>query len=213
MKKRTVNILKLMLILLLACECLSIPSCILKRYDVVSLDNRQLINIYRGVSRFSFEFPALYKVEKVDFDKDETRIDIHGLIRENEYFKVIYHISVIKHDGERSSADRIEYDIDFLNGILEANREFNITEPNTKIIDRSFVEVAGLSGEQLTYHFTRYKNNSWAYPYCTTNHHVYFNDSEYIWGIWMEYEPTSDDLSAQYEADFEHLLQSFKILD
>lgn len=149
------------------------------------------------MGHFTFEYPSGY-----DFDKVEVRDDLGYT---NVRLSGTVHVSILVDTvyGESSTpADFVDYDI----SRYEQWEDF-------KLLDRSSEVFLGVQAEQATYFYQQMQmpiapNPATYVP--TIEREIYFFHGNRLWclrGI------TSEAKSEAGMADFEHILETFKILE
>jgi hypothetical protein len=169
-------------------------------------DYKSLV-IKKGIVHFSFEYSRHFSLVK---DISET------------YTHLMFDGPYYKYPRSRTRIDISVYRAG--DGIL-ANKETLIQErlrivsafPDYTLLARLGVGVAGVEGEQITYFYIdsmptpgQAGHIPGDVPRPTISRNVYFEHQGLIWEIQME----SNESNAEADkADFEHLLQTFEILD
>jgi len=185
----------LLLILLLTSLMLILPGCNNSEYRTFTFK--------RGVN-FTFEYPSHYKMNSMRsyvegkgaagvtfFDKLSSKDSIYGFI-----FVTIEDASE-KYPNAKTAIEQI------------ASNELK-----KDILERSTVIINGIPGELIVYSHKLGVIEE-RLPYESSkiiriNRTVYFDHSGLIWGIEIE---SDEDKAEQAKADFEHLLETFRILD
>jgi hypothetical protein len=165
--------------------------------------------------KFSFEYPSHYKKEEVRaYEQDEGfgRVTLFDkLPSEGSWYDSIYIVISDKRIGYTNPKEIIQVII-------------TDTLPK-EIIERSTVTMAGLQGELLVYSFSGDVKDApsgfWSCspsrkrvnpdePLVRVSRVAYFDDGDKIWRIEVE---SAERKAEQAKADFEHILQTFKILN
>lgn len=165
--------------------------------------------------RFSFEYPSHYKVNEVQTSKQEKG-------------------AVIVILWDKLPTDGLRYDVIHF-GVAKkkvgyTNPEESIAEiiaglPSEYITEKSTVTMGGIQGELLRYSYRdpgtdqpRYfwscspslKRLNTDLPLIRIRIVAYFDDGDRMWRIEVD---TTEKKADQAKADFEHIIQTFKILD
>jgi len=160
-----------------------------------------------GDAHFSFHYPKDYKNALTDIGSGYTWVTFERLLPDEVQAVSWFTVTVDKAGtgrGEYTDAkDALEYDISIRSKL-----------DNYQLLERSPVSVAGVAGEQLIwshFSFSPYiKGESPKETKPMFSRHVYFDHGGLIWGISMT---SIEKMAEETEQYFEHLLETFRILD
>ena len=163
----------------------------------------------RGIGHFSLEYPTVYRVAKVEVREDlgYTHIGIRERYIGEDRFSTFIFIYISESDyGEPNPDASLERALE----LAKDSRDF-------KLLDRSLVKVSGIPGEQIVYFYntppSSYEESigiGWK-PAITRD--VYLAYGKSVWSLSISYQLTTEMADKKYEADFEHILETFQILD
>lgn len=179
----------------------------------VSDDSYKTMNVKTKIASFSFEYRAYYRdVEGPEvFDGDSVYVNIMASKKEMsfpnpepggkpgtvllEYVPAYIGVAAYNQEGSGpSAAERIER-------VLSTEAKW----PDFKLLERSAVTVDGIQGELIAY-----QTNEIIGPPVVYMANVYFDYGEFTWS----FDAGADlDLAETVRADFDHVLQTFKILE
>lgn len=176
-----------------------------KNYEVVNNNSEYNTFIMKdGIAKFSFEYNAKYELKNVNELKTGTNIYVYGpSIGQTWYFTLIA-IHVIQ--PENGHIDYKYY--------LERSIEIDSGKRDFVLVDRIPINLSGESGEGVSIRYTAYPLNEGLMqgippaPFLVRRVMIWHKDL--LW--WLEIgglESTSE----TDKADFEHMLQTFKIFD
>jgi hypothetical protein len=190
----------LLLILLLASLMVILPGCGGYREFIFREDN----------AHFSFEYPASYSKPYVDMTGLPELVsgETHRLIQDGEKVSVFSVMGFVILNPEYYSTNvsaLLEKDL------REYESGFNYLE--FKLLERSQISVSGIQGEQIIFsHMWKPEGyiGQKGEPYPWRGRTVYFYSNGAIWEYYLDSPLSTAD---QANADFEHILQTFKILE
>jgi len=83
--------------------------------------------------------------------------------------------------------------------------------PDFRLLERSTITIAGVKGERIAYSYSGFYFSSEHAPQTGTAYKAYFDSKGLIWKLSL----IADEYAAAERAksDFEHLLETFRILD
>jgi hypothetical protein len=166
----------------------------------------------RGVN-FTFEYPSHYKINSIYsyvegksaggvifFDKLSSKDSIYGFID----------VSI------RDASEKFPNAKTAIEQIVLGERDKDtlvVGELDEDILERTTININGISGELLVY--SHKVGLIERLPYESSkiiriNRTLYFDHSGLLWSIIIE---SDEDKAEQAKADFEHILQTFKILE
>ena len=164
-----------------------------------------------GSTHFSFEYPASYQKPHVDWTAlpQLTSVTILHVIGNGGESSIDSHIGIYLMYSKYYSTDAkalLESDL--------AEYENGSYVSDFKLLDRSQISVSGIQGEQFSYSHTWYPDalspKSSGNPYPMLGRIIYFYSDGVIWELSVD-SPLST--AEQAKIDFDHILQTFKILD
>ena len=159
--------------------------------------------VKRGIS-FSFEYPPTYIKLTPDAFEDNGRDPSVSLLYSkpgSTALKADIQIYVIPNAPIAGRPDAVGWTEEHLK-ILEQN------DANFTLFERSTIEVAGINGETI-YYFSTILGNYLNSPNLMCRD-AYIDYQGYIWKISVL---AIDEMDAQAELDFEHLIESFEFAD
>jgi hypothetical protein len=189
-----------LLLLLISLATLSASGC--SGYKTFSLE--------KGIGHFTFEHPAQYKVEKVEVRNDSllyTHIILSGPGARLEKGGMDYTFIDVFVDDTRVYSRSAEDD-------LESSLASATKLPDYRLLERSAVSVAGVTAQQVVYFYDRgvrdHPEDPEPEPLPTIMREIYFDHCDLIWSISIR---SNEAAAEDARAIFEHILQTFKILD
>lgn len=161
-----------------------------------------------GIAHFSLDYPPAYSVETFgssprDFDLRIARRRIGSNISD-----ILFSILVQKPNSREPDAKAsLEFHLEETESAMKYINDF-------KLLKRSPAVVAGIPGEQIIYSHLAYLNFDDADPskaFLTTlvKREIFFDYNGLIWNIRIS---SGLEKSDEVGADFEHILQTFKLL-
>ncbi len=161
----------------------------------------------KGLAHFSFEHPRSYSAAILNSGSDYVAISLQGPYNKDVEDRTIISLLVTTPgDGIRDLNSAVQFSISLAS-----------KEPGYKLIAQSSVMIAGEKGQQIIYFYMRTRPSIGEPGYIpglgpapTIIREVLFERNSLIWSIRMnsnEATYSSDDIY------FEHLLETFKILD
>jgi hypothetical protein len=193
----------LLLLLVLTISVISV-SCTLCN------DGYKQYRLEKGIAHFSFEYPCSYDKSGSEINNDDgfTHIMLQGPYHKDVEDFTLISIFVIDSD-----------DPDFLKPERRLNNAISLYETflDYRLIERSSVNVAGIEGQQILYFYNKERPEigdagyiPGAGPAPTIARDIYFSDEGYLWNITI----FSNESTAKADmADFEHMLETFTILN
>ncbi len=156
--------------------------------------------VSEGLAPFSFEYPAVCREPRIDrsLEPHSTVVDTSGVIQPRVNGAVFLIISVFQVSDSFPNAQAM---LDSELSRAEGHREF-------QLLERSPVNMAGIQGERVIYSYFGFYYND---PETGTAYEAYFDSEGLIWEVVM----LADEYAAaeRARADFEHLLETFQILE
>ena len=162
------------------------------------------LSVEEGIAHFSFEYPCNWEIGIVDTSEDYTDVSVTGAhirTRGAHLPSSTWILFVDWPDGDIPSAA----------AAMEDSLSFWETQDAFELLERSVVEIAGVRAELVV--FLDEISRDWVRvpePVPSISRELYFDCGGLIWNIYC-----SSILDAA-EADnvhFEHLLETFRILD
>lgn len=176
-----------------------------KQYDIVKTSGEYHTFVMKGgLAKFSFEYPSTYELADINSNRDGGNdVTLYGpYVQSAEETCITIHVG----KPEDGQAGYLCYLEDFL--------RFEASSPEFKLLERFGVTVAGNPGEEVVCSYLNYRGNEAMAkgipPAPFVDRQVMFNHDGLVWDIFMK------GLESTAEADkaiFEHLLETFKILD
>jgi hypothetical protein len=170
---------------------------------------------FNKVAHFSFEYPAHYKKTSAGAEVEDKIIHI-GLRDEVPSKGSTDGFIVIKVEGAGDTyPDATAALEDNLSGFVEPDYyDEDAEEEPKRLLERSTITVAGISAELIVYsygydHIWDESSGS-AVILLRIAREVYFDYDGLIWNLVIKSDEDRADVA---EADFEHLLETFQILD
>jgi hypothetical protein len=152
-----------------------------------------------GPNQYSFEIKSNYKV--ISKNLSDTASDVFFINPEATNNKIVTQIMVSNSKleaGENSYSEAMDRSLSHLN------------EPEFRILERFPVNVLGNPGEEVIYSYKRIFEDSRIAPVPSISRELMFTRDQRLWWFSID-SPESSDESAK--SDFEHLIQTFKILE
>lgn len=164
----------------------------------------------KGIAHFSFEYPCSYDRYGSEINEDDcfTLISIRGpyhkSVEDRTWLRVFVLIS--EDPGFLDPERALKQDVSHNEKLLDY-----------RLIERSSVNVAGIEGQQIIYFYNRERPGSLdpgfipgVGPAPTIAREIYFCDEGRIWDLQFH----SNESTAEADmADFEHMLETFTILN
>ena len=177
-----------------------------KGYKITGNNNDEFKNLYvtRGLGKFTFEYNAKYKVNNVSIRDTETGVFLFGPEAANNPDITILSISAAKLDnGESDYKSALEHSL-ALNAAEQ--RDF-------KIITRFSVTINGESGEEVEYSYIMdrpYEDKiKGLQPVPSITIKLMFAHNNLLW--WLQADSLDSEADST-NADFDHIVQTFKLL-
>ncbi len=154
----------------------------------------------KGIAHFSFEYPESYEESSYYIDSDYTSIS-HARWQNDDWLESWFKVRVFE-VGWAGYLDATD--------LLEHNIQLG-TEEDYQILERSSIIIAGIKGEKLISSYTpdTYESDL-KEPTLLINRKVYFDYNGFIWEISMI---SIEKVAEADEPGWEHLLETFRILD
>jgi hypothetical protein len=168
-----------------------------------SSDQYNSFTLRKGIARCSFEYNNIYKVGMIETKKDYSRISLQGpFIGEAQDFNFISIYVNNNTDGKPDYKKAIDHMLDITN------------LPDFQILERYPVRIFNEPGEEVIYYFVAYHTSKQVAegiaPTPSITYYVAFVHDELLWTIVLN---GLDAFAEADRADFDHLLQTFKVLD
>jgi hypothetical protein len=170
----------------------------------------------KGIAHFTFEYPFVYRVGKVEVrsDLNYTDVTLNGpgvRYKEGTNRTFIYIFIRTSNDYIPDAKSSLEYDLAFNNELVQ--RDSRLLK-DYKLLERSQIYVAGIDGEQLIYYWDmgvpEYPEDPDPGPIPTVMRKVYFDYDNLIWELSIR---SNQAIVEEANAIFEHMLETFQILD
>lgn len=170
----------------------------------------KLYSVEEGNVHFTFEYPAEFNLGAIDFEDDFYRfVRFLGTKMDVQEGKII------QLKQARISVDIFEQGetVPSAESILAETIESNGKYPDFREIKRYTTKISGIEATVL--HFSNSGEGSDAYGVISyyfdiVDWSIYFEHNGHVW--WIEFSYPVE-MSAEANADFEHILKTFKILD
>jgi hypothetical protein len=169
------------------------------------VDGYKTFTLKKGIGHFSFEYSARYKVEKTEVRTDLGYIDVTftGPFKKEVGDHTFMGVFVQDTAGSPNAEASLE------KSLLRVARL-----PDYKLLDQSELSVAGVTGQQIVYFYDRgfrgLPGDPVQEPLPTIMRKVYFDHGGLIWSLALR----SNQATAEGDwADFEHVLETFRILE
>jgi len=193
--------LAIIFLVILSTLMLTLPGC---------LSPYRTFSYTQGVAHFKFEYPR--DLEKVDVSRTDKYSGVYFTreIVKDGWFDMDLYILVDK-APELDARSRLEKDITRLEEALKVS----------KVLERSPVVISGISGELVVSTYDLYSHRiPWPDPVfkgapqgpelIEISREVYFDNNGFAWYIRMT---STEEVAEEAKADFEHVINTFKILD
>lgn len=159
--------------------------------------------VSEGLAPFSFEYPAFYLKPRIDrsLEPHSTEVKTSGVIQPRvngveALFITIFQVS----DTYPNALAMLDYDL----SCAEEHQDF-------QLLEHSPITVAGIQGERIIYSYSIYPSPADFETETWTACKAYFDSEGLIWRVVI----LADEYAAAERArdDFEHILETFQILD
>jgi hypothetical protein len=159
--------------------------------------------VSEGLASFSFEYPAFCSEPRIDrsLEPQSTVVDTIGVIQPRVNGTVLLVISIFQvNDTYPNAQAMLEDNLSSFEGLQDFH-----------LLERSLVTIAEIQGEQIIFSYSRYPSPTEFETETWTDYEAYFDSEGLIWRVWM----LADEYAAAERArdDFEHVLETFQILD
>lgn len=167
--------------------------------------------VSEGPVPFSLEYPVSYQKPSVDRTAEPhiTSVTFIRIVWEGERYSVLSTVDVSIYDATYYSTDASAL-------LAESLRKFEdgFLYDDFQLLERSQIIVSGIQGEEIVYSYTwtpTWRDHSTGEdPYVMRGRRIYFYSDGVIWELTLG-SPLSEVEIAN--ADFEHILETFQILD
>jgi hypothetical protein len=161
----------------------------------------------RGIGHFSFDYPTRYRVGKVEVRDEYTAISLNGPYLGED--KVVAGINIFI-NSYSSGAPDLEAEVD---GDIESFKTYS----DFRLIERSSIVLSNEKAEKIKYFNnappTLYETSRGLGPKPTITNVVYFVRNNTLWILRSYYQQITDNSDSEYESDFEHMLETFEIIE
>lgn len=168
--------------------------------------------VKKGITHFSFEYPGKYRLNKIEQRDTYTDVTLSG----PPYIKDM----VSTYGSVSAFLYGYELDLDQLVNKSIEDWETPGTYPdpvNFILIERSPVTVGGIEGERVKYSDNSLLTTSdiarGLSPVTVITCRVYIVRGKYLWSLIWAFQQTDPETDASFEADFDHIIDTFKLLD
>lgn len=173
----------------------------------LNIDYKKLA-IEEGIARLSFEYPSNWNIPLIETRHDYTNFIVYApwLKRDDDFIpSTFWHFFAQPADEEWPNAMTA----------LEDDLSFWKAELDFKVMERSKIEIGGVEGEQVVFSY-RYRRvdpttrrfTEESEPVIQRN--IYFDRGGIVWNI---REESNLEVAKVHNVYFEHMLETFKILD
>lgn len=172
---------------------------------------------FNKVAHFSFEYPAHYEkyaaIYNEDLDDRGISIGFNDKVPSkgstNGFIEVLAEGAGITYPDATAALE------DTLSGFVEPDYyDEDAEEEPKRLLERSTITVAGIPAELIVYSYgydlIREESSDSSVILIRIAREVYFDHDDLIWNLVIESDEDRADVA---EADFEHLLETFQILD
>jgi hypothetical protein len=168
--------------------------------------------VRKGIVHFSFEYPGKYRLNKIEHRDTYTDVTLSGPPYIKDMVSTHGYISAVLFGYELDLDQIVNTDIE--------NWETPNTYPdlvNFVLIERSPVTVGGIEGEWVKYSANSLLTTSdisrGLSPVTVITCKVYLVRGKYQWNLSWSFQQTDPETDASFEADFDHIVDTFQILD
>jgi len=159
--------------------------------------------VSEGLASFSFEYPAFCYVPYVDRSREPhyTEVKTGGVIQPGVGGDEHLFIRILQTGNSFENAE----------AMLEDNLARAEEHQDFQLLERSSVNISGIQGEQIIYSYFGYHSTWESEAETGTAYKAYFDYEGLIWRVVM----LADEYAAaeRARADFEHVLETFQVLD
>jgi hypothetical protein len=172
----------------------------------------RMVTVKGGIGRFSFEYPGRYRVDLVEVKDTFTNVTLSGPPFVKDMVSTYGSVFVIMWGSEPDIEQIVNKDIE--------NWETPNTYPDLVdfvLMERSLITTGGIAGQQVKYSANSLLTDSdiarGLSPVTLVTRRVYLALERHFWKLTWTYQQTDAQSDAAFEADFDHMLGTFKILD
>jgi hypothetical protein len=153
----------------------------------------------KGLARFSFEYPADYKVMSFETNPESSVLTLTGPAVKGTPYTAALTVTIRTTDSYIPDAESA-----FLMTLLDAKNEQDF-----KLLEQSYVQVAGIQAQLLRFSVRNPTSAGATENRTDVFSEAYFDYHDFVWNI----ETISDSSTAGTDkAVFDRILQTFKIL-
>jgi hypothetical protein len=170
------------------------------------------VTVKRGIGHFSFEYASRYRVNLVEVRDSYSDVNLSGPPHVKDMVSTQGSVAVISWTSEPDIKQIVDKDI--------KNWETPNTYPdpgNFVLIERSPTTLDGIAGEQVKYSADSLLTVSdiarGLTPVTVVSRIVYVGRSGCLWELSWFFQQTDTVTDAAFEADFDHILGTFRFLD
>lgn len=167
-----------------------------------STNGYKTFTLKRGVGHFTFEYPANYEKLLV-YVSDSTNVNFGGPLLTEEEARTLLMVTVIEWDNG----------VPDLEASVERELYYGSNFEDFKLLDRSSLHVADMQAEQIVFFYKRpiYEPRLIPrQPVPSISREVCFVNGRLDWSIRMR---SHESMAEVDRLDFEHILQTFRILN
>lgn len=162
----------------------------------------ETFTLKKGVGHYTFEYPSGYTIDIVEVRDDLAYSNIDLSSTKYGWF-VSMGVLVATDTGEPPTpSELLERDISRVRG-----------DPDFQLLERSTVVIAGMEAEQATYSYQQIQRPVPDKPTTyvpVVQRHIYFSQAGRLWFLSAQVPQAVSDVGM---VDFEHVVQTFKILE
>jgi hypothetical protein len=165
----------------------------------------------RGIAHFELQYPRRYRIQKTEVADTYTDVSLFGS-GTSEAAATLGFVFVQSYRGQQLDV-KTHVDKEILDW------QGSTTFPGLDhfvLLDRTSVEVAGMKGERVKYSYDSAISNtdlpSGFRPARVITDEVYLAGDDSLWILTWMFKPDVSDGGEQVDKDFEHVLDSLKVL-
>ena len=166
------------------------------------------LRVDKGIAHFYLEYPHEWKVRVVEIEQDYTEVEIDAPSLVRDYARIRstdwYLFITTTEDKWPNAKAALEDDLSF------RKERFN----NFKLLDRSSIELSGVTGEQVIYFYKTAIQGPPDEPAGglepTIARDMYFDYGGLVWNIAVI---SNQEVADTHKIHFEHMLETFQFLE
>jgi len=159
--------------------------------------------VTEGLSHFSFEYPAFYRTPYVDraLEPNSTEVKTGGVIQPGVRGIESLHIEIFQVSDSFPDAK----------AMLDSSLSRSEEHQDFELLERSPITIDGVEGEQIVYSYYGFHATMESEAETGTAYKAYFDCKGLIWRIVMLVDEYAQ--AERAEADFDHVIETFRFLD